>query len=143
MIIYESDGSCRKAVGDNGFGWWFSGIIIDENLEDFPELDLKMHLRDTKNKNEGSQAKIYQSTVHEYSGTTEIESLPSHKPEHKLIKNKEKVEGFKNINSVVPSKEKLSKLVTPNTYETEILLSVIHFAKYDNLKRVRSSKGAI
>lgn len=145
MRIYETDGSCRNSVGDNSFGWWLSGISIDENLEDRPEFDLKTQSNNGKNGNEGTQGngiKIYQSIVPEYPGIVEIESFALYETKYKLVEDNEKAERFKNIDSVVPSKEKLSELITPTTHETEILLSVVHFAKYENLKRVGLSKGA-
>lgn len=141
MRFYRSDGTIRRETNDSEFGWRCSEFVIDENVPLYEVTnhcvrkgsvrnDIDENLEDSINLNEEKiTITVYKSNVFEHAAETSDQNIQDDtRAEDNCPKE------FINIDSVVPSKQQLSDLVDPISFESRMLLSVIHYAKFEKLQ---------
>lgn len=142
MRFYTSKGTIKHETNESQFGWKCSDFVIDENksfcevinnyvrkvsihsdIEEEVEEDINIRYK------EGSLT-VYQSKVREYFAETCDTKILDDRATEDVREKK-----FINIHSAVPSKDQLWELVNANNFESRMLLSVIHNAKFEKLQK--------
>ncbi|KAJ8935228.1 hypothetical protein NQ314_012927 [Rhamnusium bicolor] len=155
MRIYKTDGSFDEYPNDTEFGWYLNEIVV-ENTSDFKEIE-------EENVTQSPTISPIEESLLESVYLVEARKPPvivkkvdpkiKIQPVMDVLDCKMEIEGFsvekdesksllelKNINSTIPSKEKMANLINPCNFETKMLMSIIYFAKYKSLMKHETSK---
>lgn len=124
MRIYRVDGTIKSDSSDFQFGWLCSEIVKEEVVP-YPAVKTK----ERKDVSGEPNFAVYHTRIPEYVAESAEGCL-----EDEDAENDGQID-FVNIDSAVPSKQQLSKLVKPLTLESRMLLSVIHNAKFMQLEK--------
>ncbi|KAJ8961258.1 hypothetical protein NQ318_008942 [Aromia moschata] len=147
MRIYKYDGSYTENPSDTGFGWYFSDVTENEEIRHketyarrqsstdnkfMESIDIVEPVKKLVVKKIDVNIKT-QPIANVLECKMDIEGMSVKADEPKLVRE------LRNINLMIPPKEKLASLVNPCNMETKTLLSILYSAKYRTLIKSETS----